>query len=45
MSKRVKINFESLNKGMYTTIDPKKIAETNSRIREHMKQFKKKYKQ
>lgn len=36
MSKRVKITFESINKGNYTIIDPKEIAEINERIKKEM---------
>lgn len=36
MSKRVKITFESINKGNYTIIDPKEIAEINDRIKKEM---------
>ena len=41
MSKRVKINFETVNKGKYEIIPPEKIAETNARIKKAMKEFKK----
>lgn len=41
MSKRVKINFETINKGKYEVIPPEKIAETNARIKKAMKEFKK----
>jgi hypothetical protein len=37
MSKRIKINFETVNKGEYTVIHPKDIAETNERIKKEMK--------
>ena len=37
MSKRVKIDFESINKGKYEIIPPEKIAETNARIKKEMK--------
>lgn len=40
MSKRVKINFESLNKDKYEVIPPNKIEETNLRIKKAMKEFK-----
>lgn len=36
MSKRNKITFDSINKGNYTIIDPKDIAETNKRIKKEM---------
>ena len=36
MSKRVKINFETANKGKYTVIPAEEIAEVNKRIREAM---------
>jgi hypothetical protein len=36
MSKRIKINFQSLNEGNYTVIPGKEIAEVNKRIREAM---------
>ncbi len=36
MSKRVKITFESINKGNYTIIDPKEIAQINERIKKEM---------
>jgi hypothetical protein len=36
MSKRVKITFENINKGNYTIIDPKEIAEINDRIKKEM---------
>lgn len=36
MSKRVKINFESINKGNYTVIHPKDIAEINRKIKIEM---------
>jgi len=36
MSKRVKITFETINKGNYTIIDPKEIAEINERIKKEM---------
>lgn len=39
MSKRVKINFETINEGKYKIIPPEKIAESNSRIKEAMKKF------
>jgi len=34
MSRRTKINFESINKGNYTIINPKLIAEANKRIKQ-----------
>jgi len=39
-SKRVKINFDSINGGNYTKIPAKDIAETNARISKAMKEFK-----
>jgi len=36
MSKRVKITFETINKGNYTIIEPKEIAEINERIKKEM---------
>ena len=36
MSKRTKISFETDFTGKYTVIDPKDIAETNSRIKKEM---------
>jgi len=44
MSKRVKINFETINKGKYEIIPPKLIHETNERIRENMKKIIREYK-
>ena len=38
MSKRVKINIGSINKGNYKVIDPKKIAESRKRISKKMKE-------
>jgi hypothetical protein len=40
MSKRVKINFESINKGRYEIIPPEKVAESRERIRQYKKTFK-----
>jgi hypothetical protein len=42
MSKRVKINFEIINKGRYEIIPPEKIAESRERIKQNMKTFFKK---
>jgi len=39
MSKRVKINFETINKGKYEIIPPDKIAESRERIAENMRKF------
>jgi hypothetical protein len=39
MSKRVKINFETINKDKYEKIPWKKIHETNKRIKEAMRKF------
>jgi len=44
MSKRVKINFETINKGRYEIIPPEKIAESRERIKQNMKAFIKKMK-
>jgi predicted component of type VI protein secretion system len=37
MSKRVKINFETINKGRYEIIPPEKVAESRERIKQNMK--------
>jgi hypothetical protein len=42
MSKRVKINFEIINKGRYEIIPPEKVAESRERIKQNMKTFFKK---
>ena len=42
MSKRVKINFESINKERYAIIPPEKVAESRERIKQNMKTFIKK---
>ena len=39
MSKRIKINFESINKGKYGIIPPEKVAESRERIKQNMKTF------
>lgn len=44
LSKRIKIKT-SISKGEYKVIPPEKIYESNKRIKEKMKKFKKKYKQ
>jgi len=44
MSKRVKINFETVNKGMYEIIPPEKIVESRQRIAENMRKFLRKLK-
>lgn len=36
MSERVKITFDSINRGNYTVITPKDIYEINQRIKEEM---------
>jgi len=36
MSKRSKINFESINKGKYTVISSTEISEINQRIKKEM---------
>ena len=44
MSKRVKINFETVNKNMEVTIIPHEVVtETNERIRKAMKKFHRKH--
>ena len=42
MSKRVKINFESINKERYEIIPPEKVEESRERIKQNMKTFIKK---
>jgi hypothetical protein len=42
MSKRTKINFETVNKGKYTVIPAEKIAESRERIAKEMKKHKNK---
>lgn len=44
MSKRVKVNFESINKGKYEIIPWEKIYETNKCIKEAMRKLKRKFK-
>ncbi len=44
MSKRVKINFETINKGRYEIIPPEKVAESREQIKQNMKTFLKKIK-
>lgn len=44
MSKRVKINFETINKGKYEIIPCEKIHETNKRIKEVMRKLRGKFK-
>lgn len=44
MSKRVKINFEIINKGRYEIIPPEKVAESREQIKQNMKTFLKKIK-
>ena len=39
MSKRIKINFETVNEGEYIVIHPKEIAEINRRIKIEMTPF------
>jgi hypothetical protein len=36
---RTKINFKTINKGSYTIIPAKDIAETSERIKKEMKRF------
>jgi hypothetical protein len=45
MSKRVKINFKTVNEGKYTVIPGEEIAEVNKRIREAMIPVIREYKQ
>lgn len=42
MSKRVKISFETVNGNNYTIIEPKKIHESNQRIKSNMREVLKK---
>ena len=42
LSKRVKINFESINKERYEIIPPEKVEESRERIKQNMKTFLKK---
>jgi hypothetical protein len=42
MSKRVKINFESINKERYEIIPPEKVEESRERIKQNMTTFLKK---
>ena len=42
LSKRVKINFESINKERYEIIPPEKVAESREQIKQNMKTFLKK---
>jgi len=39
MSKRVKINFETINKGNYEIIPPEKIDESRKRIAKNMRKI------
>jgi len=39
VSKRVKINFETINKGRYEIIPPEKIEESRKRIAKNMREF------
>ena len=39
MSKRVKINFKTVNKGRYEIIPHEKIAESREQIKQNMKAF------
>ncbi len=43
MSKRTKINFETLNEDMYEIIPAEKIEECNMRIRKAMKKKRKEW--
>lgn len=43
-TKRVKINFETVNHGRYKIIPPQKVAETNARIKKAMRSIVKKLK-
>lgn len=44
MSKRIKINFETINKGRYEIIPWEKIHETNKRIKKALRKLKQKTK-
>lgn len=44
MSKRIKINFETINKGKYEIIPWEKIYKTNKRIKEAIRKLKQKFK-
>jgi hypothetical protein len=44
MSKRVKVNFETINKGKYKVIPWEKIHETNKLIKEAMRKLRGKFK-
>ena len=44
MSKRVKINFETINQGKYQIIPWEKIYEMNNRIKEAMRKLRGKFK-
>ena len=44
MSKRIKINFETINKGKYEIIPSEKIHETNKRIKKALRKLKQKIK-
>jgi hypothetical protein len=44
MSKRVKVNFESINKGKYEIIPWEKIRETNKGIKEAIRKLRGKFK-
>jgi hypothetical protein len=44
MSKRVQLNFETINKGKYEIIPWEKIHETNKRIKEAMRKLRGKFK-
>jgi len=39
MSKRVKVNFETVNKGRYKVIPHEKVNESRRRISENMRKF------
>ena len=39
MSKRVKINFETVNKGKYEIIPPEEIEKSRKQIAENMRKF------
>lgn len=42
ISKRIKINFETINKGKYEIIPSEKIHETNKRIKKALRKLKQK---
>jgi hypothetical protein len=44
MSKRIKVNFETINKGKYKVIPWEKIHETNKGVKEAMRKLRGKFK-